>query len=95
VPFAILNLIHANGPNRSEDTMLQSPADQIGYRVVNLVPGGPKLFGGFFPGEFARPMSQECMWTTSLPSKGGGLSLSTGQPALQYFDLPGRADNRG
>ena len=59
VPFAALNLIHANGTNRSQDAMLQAPGDQIRHRVVDLVPGSTKFFGGFLPGKFARPMSQE------------------------------------
>ena len=39
--------------------MLQPPGDQIRHRVVHLVPGSAELFGGFLPGEFARPMPQE------------------------------------
>ena len=59
VPFASLNLIHANGANRSQDAMLQPPSDQILHRVVDLIPGSAKLLGGFLPGEFARPMPQK------------------------------------
>src|ERR1039457_2962496 len=59
VPFAALNLIHANGANRPQDAMLQPPGDQIFHRVVDLIPGSAKLFGGFLPGEFARPMPQK------------------------------------
>src|SRR6185503_13567903 len=39
VPFAALNLVHANGANRSQDAMLQPPGDQILHRVVDLIPG--------------------------------------------------------
>jgi hypothetical protein len=39
--------------------MLQPPGDQILDRIVDLIPGSAKFFGGFFPGKFARPMPQE------------------------------------
>ena len=59
VPFAALNLVYANGANRPKDAMLQPPGDQILHRVAYLIPGSSKFFGGFLPGEFARPMSQK------------------------------------
>src|SRR5579863_8137784 len=39
--------------------MLQPPGDQILHRVVDLIPGSAKLFGGLLPGKFARPMPQK------------------------------------
>lgn len=59
MPFAALNLIHANGANRSQDAMLQPPGNQIFHRIAHLIPGSAKLLGGFLPGEFARPMPQK------------------------------------
>jgi hypothetical protein len=59
VPFGILNLVHANGTNRRQDSMLQPKGDQIGHRIMNFIPGGAKRFGGLFPREFAGPMPQE------------------------------------
>jgi len=82
VPFAALNLVHANGANRSQNAMLQPPGDQILHRVVDLIPGSAKLFGAFLPGKFARPMPQEMqvnLGRGAFPIPHGTSSTSTPQ----------------
>ena len=59
LPFGVLNLVHSNGADRSQHPMFQPKGDQIGNRIVDLVPGGAKRFGGFLPRQFASPMPKK------------------------------------
>jgi hypothetical protein len=59
VAFGVLDFIHANGPDRSQRAMLQTPADHILDGEAHLIPGSVERLGGFLPGELARPARQK------------------------------------
>ena len=49
VPLGVLDFVDADGVDLTEHPMLQTPADHVFDRIEDLVPGGPKRFGRFFP----------------------------------------------
>ncbi len=55
VALGVLDLIHADGPDRLQRAMLQAPGDDVLDGVANLFPGSVERLGGFLPGELARP----------------------------------------
>ena len=55
VAFGVLDFIDADGVDRAEHAVLQSPADDVLDRIEHLLPGSAKARRGFFPGKTARP----------------------------------------
>ena len=59
VTLGVLDFIHADGADRFQRAVLQTPANHIFDRVAHLVPGSVERLGGFLPRELARPAGQE------------------------------------
>jgi hypothetical protein len=59
VAFGVLNFIDADGVDRAERAVLQSPSDDMLDRVADLFPRGTKGLGSFFPRKAAGPAGQE------------------------------------
>src|ERR1039457_4065560 len=59
VAFGVLDFIHADGADRFQRAVLQTPANHVFDRVAHLVPGSVERLGGFLPGELARPAGQK------------------------------------
>ncbi len=59
VAFGVLDFIHADGADRFQRAVLQTPANHIFDRVAHLVPGSVERLGGFLPRELARPAGQK------------------------------------
>ncbi len=59
VAFGVLDFIHADGADRFQRAVLQTPANHIFDRVAHLVPGSMERLGGFLPRELARPAGQK------------------------------------
>jgi hypothetical protein len=55
VAFGVLDFIHADGIDLTERAVLQSERDDRFDGVADLVPGGTKRLGRFFPGKAAGP----------------------------------------
>src|ERR1035437_1699113 len=59
VAFGVLDFIHADGADRFQRAMLQTPADHILDGEAHLLPGSVERLGGFLPGKLARPAGQK------------------------------------
>src|SRR5215471_13107117 len=59
VAFGVLDFIHADGVDLVQLAVCQAPGDDMFDGIENLIPRSAKGLGGFFPGEAARPASQE------------------------------------
>jgi len=59
MPPAVGDLIDPQGPDRAQDSSLQSPFDDPLDRAVDVVSGGAELPGDLEPREFARPARQK------------------------------------
>ncbi len=56
--LAVGDLVHADGPDRSELAMLKPPLHDIGHRLLDLLPTGVQGLRGLLPGQLARPVGQ-------------------------------------
>jgi hypothetical protein len=59
VPLGVLDFIDADGVDLTERAMLQTPGDDVFYRIENLIPGRAERIGRFFPRKPACPTSQK------------------------------------
>jgi hypothetical protein len=59
VPFAILDLIDADGEDRAQAAMRQPPFHHVLYRLAHLVPRTAEEHSGFLPRKLPRPVRQE------------------------------------
>src|SRR5215470_4826662 len=59
VAFGVLDFIHADGVDLAQLAVFQAPGDDMFDGIENLIPRSAKSLSGFFPGEAARPASQE------------------------------------
>src|ERR1022692_2432416 len=59
VAFGVLDFIHADGADRFQRAMLQTPADHILDGEAHLLPESVERLGGFLPGKLARPAGQK------------------------------------
>src|SRR5258708_16002159 len=58
VAFGVLDLVHADGPDRRQRPMLQSPLHDILDSVTAFVPPAMKPFAALFPRTSPRPPRQ-------------------------------------
>ena len=59
MPFGVSDLIHADGGDRSQAAMRESPLDDMTHRLKDPLPRGMKGLCGLLPRELARPMGQK------------------------------------
>ena len=59
VALGVLDLIHSDGIDLSQNPVFEAPGDDVLDSIEDLLPGSTKGFGGFFPGQAARPAGQE------------------------------------
>jgi hypothetical protein len=59
VALGVLDFVHSDGVDLSQNPVFQAPGDDVFDRVENLLPGSTKRFGSFFPGQPAGPAGQE------------------------------------
>jgi len=57
--LGVLDLVDADGLDRTEAAMFQPPRHYILDRLADFVPAGAERQGGFLPGQFAGPVRQK------------------------------------
>ena len=50
VALGVLDLVHSEGVDLSQNPVFQAPGDHVFDRVENLLPRSAKRFGSFLPG---------------------------------------------
>ena len=59
VALGVLDLVHSDGVDLSQNPVFQTPCDDVFDGVENLLPRSTKRLGSFFPGQAAGPAGQE------------------------------------